>query len=237
MKLFDRFRKKPATAADNTAQTPVAASVAALPADRNFVDDLVSYFSSKPDVTAAYFGFAYNNTSKTHVLALAVDHHGDEEDIRQLTWMIKSMFMSDTEIYYTSGNTNPELMEYVRQHNLPFYHKDKSALLQQKVMKQWFDEQQYRAELIDTLKTCEVFTLAHKMENSNDLMLATYIRENGEFIPLFANKEMIARSGMTNIPDDRVVVKMTFQRILNGIDAGQLFILNPATPFEVEMRV
>ena len=235
MKLFDRFRKKPTTTESTvpaTSETPTPLS-----ADRNFVDDLVSYFSSKADVTAAYFGFAYNNTSKAHILVLAIDHQGDEDAIQNITWMIKSHFMNDTEIYYTSSVSNPELTDYIRQHNLPFYHKDNSARLQQKVMKQWFDEKQFREELIETLKECEVFTLAHKMEDSKDLMLATYVRENGEFIPLFANAEMIARSGMVNIPDDRVMVKMTFQRILQGINPGQLFILNPATPFEAEMRV
>lgn len=238
MKLFDRFRKKPATAEDTTTSpVPEANSPESLSADRNFVDDLVSYFSSKPEITAAYFGFAYNNTTKQHILVLAVDHQADEDSVRDLTWLIKSMFMGDTDIHYTSNVTNQELLDYISQHNPAFYHKDGSAVLQQKIMKQWFDQQQYRAELIDTLKTTTVFTLAHKMENSKDLMLATYVRESGEFIPLFANEDMIAKSGMINLPDDRVVVKMTFQRILNGINPGQLFILNPATPFEVEMRM
>ncbi|QHS58300.1 SseB family protein [Chitinophaga agri] len=237
MSLFDRFRKKPATTEDNTVPTPEATAPDALSPDRNFVDDLVSYFSSNPDITAAYFGFGYNNTTRQHILVLAIDHQTDEDTVRDLTWMIKCLFMSDTDIHYTSNITNQELLDYIKQHNPAFYHQDGSAVLQQKIMKQWFDQQQYHTELIDTLKTTPVFTLAHKMENSKDLMLATYVRESGEFIPLFASEDMIAKSGMINLPDDRVVVKMTFQRILNGINPGQLFILNPATPFEVEMKV
>lgn len=236
MKLFDRFRKKP-TVSETTVPVTSATTPTPLSADRNFVDDLVSYFSTETAVTAAYFGFAYNNASKAHILVLAIDHQGDEDSIQEITWMIKSQFMSDTEIYYTSGVIEPQLTDYIRQHNLPFYHKDNSAILQQKVMKQWFDEKRFRQELIETMKDYEVFTLAHKMEDSKDLMLATYVREHGEFIPLFANAEMIARSGMVNIPDDRMIVKMTFQRILSGINPGQLFILNPATPFEAEIRV
>ncbi|TWV99344.1 enhanced serine sensitivity protein SseB C-terminal domain-containing protein [Chitinophaga pinensis] len=123
MKLFDRFRKKP-TVDETTVPATSATTPTPLSADRNFVDDLVSYFSSETAVTAAYFGFAYNNTSKAHILVLAIDHQGDEDAIQEITWMIKSQFMQDTEIFYTSSVTNPELTDYIRQHNLPFYHKN-----------------------------------------------------------------------------------------------------------------
>ncbi|MBW8687290.1 enhanced serine sensitivity protein SseB C-terminal domain-containing protein [Chitinophaga rhizophila] len=237
MKIFERFRKKTDTTTTDMLDIPTDLAEELLPAGSNFIDDLVSYFTATPEITAAFFGFAYDQATRKHLLVLAIDHMGDEEAVQQLTWMIKSTYMSDTEIYYASRHTNQDLVEYIRQHNAPFFSKGNPQLLQQQIMKQWFDEPTYRQELIDTLQTYELFTLAHKVENSKDLMLATYKREEDDFIPLFSLPEMIGRSGMINVPDDRVLVKMTLRRILGGINPGQLFILNPSTPFEVTMKI
>ncbi|SHN45352.1 enhanced serine sensitivity protein SseB C-terminal domain-containing protein [Chitinophaga sp. CF418] len=229
MKLFDRFSKRTATATAPALQPT---------GERNFIDDLVSYFSSQPEVTAAYFGFAYNNAVKQYHLFLAVDHEGEAEAISSLTWMIKSLHMSDTEIQYASPIRSSDMLEYISQHNPPFYHKDNSALLQQKVMKQWFDVKKYQRELIDTLKASQVFTLAHEYEKPTDRFnFATYIRDTGEFIPLFSNQDMIAKSGISDIPTGRLAVQLPFEMILKTLGQEQFFILNPGTPFEVELHV
>ncbi|PSL34549.1 enhanced serine sensitivity protein SseB C-terminal domain-containing protein [Chitinophaga ginsengisoli] len=227
MKLFDRFSKKSTT-------TPGPGQV---PTGDNFVDDLVTYFSSQPEVTAAYFGFAYNSV-KQYQLFLAVDHEGIAEVISDPTWMIKSAHMSDTEIQYASPTRSSDMLEYISQHNPPFYHKDNSALLQQKVMKQWFDVTKYKQELIDTLKASKVFTLAHEYEKPADrLSFTTYVRDTGEFIPLFSHQDMIAKSGISEIPTGRLAVQLPFEMISKMLGQEQFFILNPGTPFEVELLV
>jgi hypothetical protein len=229
MKLFDRFSKKSATAT-------VPAS--ALTGEKNFVDDLVIYFSSQPEITAAYFGFAYNTVVKQYQLFLAVDHDGGAEAIQHPTWTIKSAHMSDTEIQYACPTRSGDMLEYISQHNPPFYHKDHSALLQQKVMKQWFDVKKYKQELIDTLKASKVFTLAYQYEQPTDsFSFATYVRDTGEFIPLFSNQDMIAKSGISEIPKGRLAVQLPFEMISKMLGQEQFFVLNPGTPFEVELRV
>lgn len=229
MKLFDRFSKKTATAIGPVSQAP---------GDRNFVDDLVSYFSTQPEVTAAYLGFAYNSHVKQYHLCLAVDHEGEDELISNRIGMIKSVHMSDTDIQYASSKSSSDMLEYISQHNPPFYHKDNSALLQQKIMKQWFDVKKYKQELIDTLKASSIFTLAHEYEQSTDrFSFTTYVRDSGEFIPLFSNQEMIAKSGISQVPSGRLAVQLPFEMILKMLRREQFFILNPGTPFEVELRV
>ncbi|MCF6405441.1 enhanced serine sensitivity protein SseB C-terminal domain-containing protein [Chitinophaga filiformis] len=229
MKLFDRFSKKSATAT-MPALSPTG--------EKNFVDDLVTYFSSQPEITAAWFGFAYNNAVKQYQLFLAVDHDGEAEAISALTWTIKSAHMSDTDIQYASPTHSGDMLEYISQHNPPFYHKDNSALLQQKVMKQWFDVKKYKQELIDTLKASKVFALAYEYELPTDrFSFATYVRDTGEFLPLFSNQDMIAKSGISDIPKGRLAVQLPFEMISKMLAKEQFFILNPGTPFEVELRV
>jgi hypothetical protein len=217
MKLFDRFNKKPAT-------TQQSASIEQPTGDRNFVDDLVTYFSSKPEVTAAYLGFGYNSIDKQYHLFLAVDHEGKAESISKVASTIKSVYMNDTPIGYVSPLHDGDTLEYISQHNPPFYHKDDPALLQQKIIKQWFNEKKYKQELTDTLKQSELF-------------FATYVRPAGEFVPLFTTHDMIAKSGITEIPAGKVAMKMPFEMILKMLNREQFFLLNPGTPFEVELRV
>lgn len=231
MKLFDRFNKKPAT-------TQQSASINQSTGDRNFVDDLVSYFSTKPEVTAAYLGFGYNSMDKQYHLFLAVDHEGEAEAISNVASTIKSVYMNDTPIGYASPAHGGDTLEYISQHNPPFYHKDNSALLQQKIIKQWFNEKKYKQELTDTLKQSELFTLAYALEKPDDhLTFATYVRPGGEFVPLFSTHDMIAKSGITEIPAGKVAMKMPFEMILKMLNREQFFLLNPGTPFEVELRV
>jgi hypothetical protein len=222
MKLFDRFVKK----------TPAVA------ADRNFVDDLVSYFGSRPEVNAAYFGFAYNNAEKAYHLFLAVDHQGEAATIQQLTWTIKSAYMSDTRIHYACRANNPDLLDYISQHNPPFYHKEDTTVVQQKVMKQWFNVDKYQPELIEALSQTDVLTLTHKLNAGSDqLKFATHVREGAEFVPLFSKQEMIAKSGINDIPQDRAVMKMPFAMLQKMVGQRYFFVLNPGTPFEVELHV
>lgn len=230
MKLFERFGKKPATANQPAPMEQPAG-------DSNFVDDLVSYFRSQPEIIAAYFGFVYNNADKQYQLFLAVDHDGEAGPISELTWMIKSQHMNDTDIQYASPEQSSDMLEYISQHNPPFYHKDNSALLHQKIMKQWFNVKKYKQELVDTLMQSEIFTLAYEYDKPDDrLAFTTYVRPGGEFIPLFSNHDMIAKSGISDIPAGKVAMKIPFEMIVKMLRQEQLFVLNPGTPFEVELR-
>ncbi|PWV56433.1 enhanced serine sensitivity protein SseB C-terminal domain-containing protein [Chitinophaga sp. S165] len=230
MKRFNLFGKKPV--ADN-----LPASLAQPSNDRNFVDDLVNYFSSKQEITAAYFGFGYNTIDKQYQLFLAIDHDIKADSVSQMTWSLKSLHMKDTHIEYASPVQSSDMLEYISQHNPPFYHRDAPALLHQKIMKQWFNVKKYKQELIDTLKESKVYTLANQPEKLSDRIgFATFVKPNGEFVPLFSRQDMISRSGMTEIPMGMAAVEMPFEIILKILGNDQFFVLNPGTPFEVELR-
>lgn len=207
------------------------------PGDRNFVDDLVSYFSSQQAVTAAYFGFAYGSIDKQYHLFLAIDHDIEAKSVSQMTSFLKSMHMKDTQIEYASPVQSSDMLEYISQHNPPFYHRDIPALLHQKIMKQWFNVKKYKQELIDTLKESKVYTLANQPEKPDDRFgFATFVKSDGEFVPLFSREDMISKSGMTEIPVGMAPVEMSFEIISKMLGNEQFFVLNPGTPFEVELR-
>lgn len=231
MKLFDRFLKKPANARPSAARQQANE-------ESNFVDDLVRSFKAQPEIRAAWFGFAYQDTSRQYHLFLAVDHDGNTADISNLITFIRSVHMEDTLIEYASPSHNSEVLDYVRQHNLPFYRKDDPALLQRKIMKQWFNVEKYTQELVDTLKDTTVVSLLYKAEKADTpATFATCVRDNGEFIPLFSSEHMIYQSGMTQIPANKVVTTMPFKTMLEMSGSKRPFLLNPGTPFEVELRV
>jgi hypothetical protein len=205
--------------------------------DRNFVDDLVDYFRSKPAVTAAYFGFAYNNIDKQYHLFLAIDHDIEAESVTQMTWFLKSLHMKDTQIEYASPTQSSDMLEYISQHNPPFYHRDMPALLHQKIMKQWFNVEKYKQELIDTLKQSMIFTLTNDpAKTKQPFGFANCTGPQGEYIPLFSTRDMVSKSGMTDLPADILVTQMSFESILKMFDRELFFVLNPGTPFEVELR-
>ncbi len=230
MKRFNLFGKKPVPVNEPGA-------IAQPGDDRNFVDDLVSYFSSKQEVIAAYFGFAYNTIDKQYHLFLAIDHDIEAESVSQMTGFLKSLHMKDTQIEYASPTQSSDMLEYISQHNPPFYHRDAPALLHQKIMKQWFNVKKYKQELIDTLKESKVYTLANQPEKPDDRIgFATFVKPNGEFVPLFSREDMISKSGMSQIPVGMAAVQMPFEIILKMLGNEQFFVLNPGTPFEVELR-
>ncbi len=56
---------------------------------RNFVDDLVSYMQSKPEIEAGYLGMLQNQESKQNHLFLGVEHKGELEAIKKMIYFIK----------------------------------------------------------------------------------------------------------------------------------------------------
>jgi len=216
---------------------PVSKKVAAT-TEKNFIDDLVDYFAGQPEVNAAYFGFAYDETDKTLRLFLAVDHNGDAAGIQNGAWKVKLTYMSDTEIHYAAATTAPRQYAYICQHNAPFYHRNEPALLQQKVMKRWFDEQRHEAELIATLQQSEVYTIVNTTDRMNKhIVLQTISGRYEKFIPLFSHQDMIAKSQMTKISEHEVHVKLPFEEISKMAGKNALYVLNPFTPFEVNLHV
>jgi len=227
MKLFDRFNKKDASTIEK-----------ASPAVPNFIDDLVDYCSSKPEVNAAYFGFAYDGPDRTQRLFVALDHSGDNSSVKNGVLKIKSAYMNDTDIHYVSSSTEPEQFAYVRQHNAPFFHKDQPFQLQQKVMKRWFDVASYQEELIATLQRSEVYTMVGASERVNKhIVILTIPGRYEKFIPLFSHQDMIAKSQMTKISEHEAHVKLPFEEISGMAGKNALYLLNPFTPFEVELHV
>ena len=65
----------------------------------------------------------------------------------------------------------------------------------------------------------------------------TYVRNGREFIPLFSDKEMIYKSGMTEVPPELTAIEFDWTRVdemLNGKLSRKFYVLNPGTSFEVE---
>jgi hypothetical protein len=60
--------------------------------DEDFVDRLIAFFESQPEVSNAYFGMLQNSNTNTSHLFLAVDHNGDENYMMQQTWNIKTHY-------------------------------------------------------------------------------------------------------------------------------------------------
>lgn len=208
--------------------------------NRNFIGDLVSYFESNSNVKEAAFGMVplNSNGQPTSKMFLGIKIDGDEEPIKNLVWMLKQTYHPELNINFASNLTNPKFIDFIFTKNFSFYSKDKELKLEQLILKAWFEPENYKTNLIDTLKCSEIVTLVRDFdESSNILTFQNYGQLGNEFIPLFLDKEMIFKSGMEVIPDNLTAIQFDFKAInelLKGGLEGQTFILNPGTVFETE---
>jgi len=207
--------------------------------NRNYMDELVSFFTSNPAVSKAYFGLIYNEEESREDLFLAVEHEGDLSAIKSITGRLKQKFLpAERKLFFTSTENQPELFNYVAQNNFPFYVQDKPQPLPVAVMKQWFNPEKYRKEFLYRVKTGRLSSLFKDFNpNSNMIYFQTYVRNGREFIPLFSDKEMIYKSGMTQVPPELTAIEFDWTRVnemLNGKLSRNFYVLNPGTSFEVE---
>ena len=207
--------------------------------DQNYLDRLVIYFDSKKEIIEAYFGFAYNDNTKANELILAVYHFGNVQEIQRDTWLIKSEFYPELQLYFASSENDPALFEFVKNNNFSFYNKTHSKLLEQKIMKRWFDKARFETDLVIFLKENNPITLARDFEtSSHTLTFQTFIRNSGEFVPLFSDREMVSKCGMTEIPSNLTILEFDWQKLNTVLDKkldDSFYVLNPGNPFEVEI--
>jgi hypothetical protein len=207
--------------------------------DGDFINDLINYFGSKQEVIEAYFGFACTQVTKANQLIPAVYHNGQLQDIQRATWSIKTKYFSDSPLYFASNEIDKDLFEFIKSHNFSFYFKEQNKLLEQKIMQRWFEKLRFEKAFKQFLKHSKIITLVKDFDPSNHfLTFQSYTRNSDEFVPLFSDKEMISKSGMAEIYSNLTVMQFDWERlneVLNKKLDNQFFVLNPGTPFEVEI--
>ncbi|WP_367866453.1 hypothetical protein [Pedobacter sp. WC2423] len=205
--------------------------------DMGFVENLVNLFATKPAVLRAYFGLLYDEEKDDNDLFLAIAHLGDGQGLKKMTHYIKKTFMPDIPMFYTSTLDQPELLDFIEGSNFPFYVKDKPQSLNVLVMKQWFDPS-YKKSFVEKIKVSKVTSLFKDFNPlSKGIDFQTFVRDGKEFIPLFSTKDMVFKSGMTEVPSDLTVAEFDWRSIDEAIDGSlksHFFVLNPGTSFEVE---
>lgn len=205
--------------------------------DMGFIENLVNLFVTKPTVLRAYFGLLYDEENDDNDLFLAVEHLGEDEGLKKMTRLIKDTFLPDIAMFYTSTEDQPELLDFIEETNFPFYVKDKPQPLHILVMKQWFDPS-FKNSFIEKVKTSKVTSLFKDFNPlGKGVDFQTFVREGKEFIPLFSEKEMVFKSGMTEVPSDLTVAEFDWRKIDEAIDGSlkeHFYVLNPGTSFEVE---
>jgi hypothetical protein len=248
MGIFDRFKKKqqpeePYVRRPQPSLDAIAAQMHQRKQEdpeygnRNFVGDLVDYFSKNEQVTDAAFGHVPDKEGKYH-LFLSVGMTGDEESIKRMTGLMKSVHIPQAQLNFASNLSDEGIYRFIGGSSFAFYEKGKDTSLRRDIMRHWFEPEKYKQELIDTLKKSRLCTLLKDFDpNGNSLFFQTYVRDSGEFIPLFSDRDMITKSGMSEIPENLTVIDFDFGKInevLEGGLNGKFFVLDPGTSFEVE---
>ncbi len=207
--------------------------------DLGFVDNLINLFITKPTVQKAYFGLLYDEEKDDSDLFLAVDQLGDADGVKKMTHFIKTTFLPGKQLFYTSTEDQPELLEFIQRTNFPFYVKDNPQPLNVSVMKQWFDPS-YKRSFVEQVKISKVTSLFKDFDPlSKRIDFQTFVRDGKEFIPLFSEKDMVFKSGMTEIPNDLTIAEFDWRKIDEAIDGSlkqHFYVLNPGTSFEVEFN-
>jgi len=205
--------------------------------DESYVGRLINLFGANPAVAKAYFGLLYDQEEKPDIF-LAVELEEEADEIQPMAEKLRESYMPDREVIFVSNTVEPELMYYVIQSNFPFYVKNRPNPVNQAIMKYWFNPAKYKADLIRQVKTGTVTSLFKDFNPfGSGLKFQTFIRKGKEFIPLFSEEEMVAKSGMTEIPEDLTVMAFDWIKINSAVSGNlkeHFYILNPGTSFEVE---
>ncbi|MET1055397.1 MAG: enhanced serine sensitivity protein SseB C-terminal domain-containing protein [Pedobacter sp.] len=208
--------------------------------NKSFIDNLVRVLAANPAIEKAYFGLLYNDQLDKDDLFLGVEHEGGAEVIQNMTEIVRQTFLPNREIYFASTGVQPDLFEFIESTNFPFYIKNRSLPLNMAIMNQWFDPEAYRTNFMYQVRTAKVTSLFKDFDPmSNVLNVQTFVRDGKEFIPLFSEREMIFKSGMTQVPSDLTPLEFDLARIDEAGDrkkSQHFYVLNPGTSFEVEFN-
>lgn len=208
--------------------------------NKSYIDNLVRVLAANPAIEKAYFGLLYNEQQEKDDLYLAIEHQSMAEEIQTMTDIVRQTFLPNREIFFASTAVQPEFFEFIESSNFPFYIKNRSLPLNMAIMNQWFDPEMYRNHLLFQVRTAKVTSLFKDFDPmSNVLNFQTFVRNGREFIPLFSEREMIFKSGMTEVPSDLTVLEFDWARIdESAVRKDRLFfyVLNPGKSFEVEFN-
>ena len=208
--------------------------------NKNYIENLIAYFSSNPAVYKAYFGLLYKADGLTDFF-LAIEHNGDLEEIESTTELIREQFLPDREVQFASTERDPDLLGAIEKMNSPFYVLDEARPIYVAAMKYWLEPEKYKKEFIRKVTTGRLRSLFKDFDpQSNILNFQTFRKEGREFIPLFSDKELIVKSGMTEVPPDLTVVEFDWPMIddlLGGKLQENFYVLNPGTSFSIEFTV
>lgn len=208
--------------------------------NKSFTDHLVRVLAANPAIEKAYFGLLYNDQQEGEDLFLGIEHKGTAEEIRNMTDIVRQTFLPNREILFASTGFQPELFSVIENSNFPFYIKNRPLPLNMAIMNQWFDPATYRNSFMYQVRTGKVTSLFKDFDPmSNVLNFQTYVRNGREFIPLFSEREMIFKSGMTQVPSDLTALEFDWTRIDDAAEQKKrqhFYVLNPGTSFEVEFN-
>jgi hypothetical protein len=208
--------------------------------NKSFIDNLVRVLAANPAIAKAYFGLLYNDQLEQDDLFLAIEHQGAAEDIINMVEIVRQTFLPGREIAVVSTGFQPELFDIIADNNFPFYSKNRSLPLNMAIMNQWFDPATYRKNFMFQVRTSKVTSLFKDFDPmSNVLNFQTFVRDGREFIPLFSERDMIFKSGMTEVPSDLTPLEFDWAKIDEAIekkDKLHFYVLNPGTSFEVEFN-
>jgi len=208
--------------------------------NKSFIDNLVRVLAANPAIEEAYFGLLYNDQQEREDLFLGIAHQGAAEEIQNMTDIVRQTYLPQREILFASTAFQPELFGIIANSNFPFYIKNRSLPLNMAIMNQWFDPEAYRNNFMFQVRTAKVTSLFKDFDPmSNVLNFQTFVRNGKEFIPLFSEREMIFKSGMTQVPSDLTALEFDWTRIDEAIDRKDklhFYVLNPGTSFEVEFN-
>ncbi len=209
------------------------------PGDKTIIGELVHYFAAQPAVKEAYFGFISYDNGNSCNLVLAVDHVGALDEIQKVSWEIKTSHFPDKTMFLAPRESRGESFELVKKNNFPFYSIDQMRSLEQEILKYWFYKPKYKEELIKTLKRTKIITLVKKMDrSSSEITFQSYIKGGTEFVPLFSDRKMLSLNPLGELPSSIDALEFIWVDLNNFLIKkleSQLFILNPGTPFEVEI--
>jgi hypothetical protein len=208
--------------------------------NKSFIDNLVRVLAANPAIEKAYFGLLYDDQQEDEDLFLGIQHHGEAEGIQNMADIVRQTFLPNREIFFTSTGFQPELFGFIEKNNFPFYIKNKMLPLNMAIMNRWFDPATYSSSFMYQVRTGKFTSLFKDFDPlSNVLNFQTFIRNGKEFIPLFSEKEMIFKSGMTQVPSDLTAIEFDWTSIDEAVDNNvqqHFYVLNPGTSFEVEFN-
>jgi len=208
--------------------------------NKSFTDNLVRVLAANPAIEKAYFGLLYDEQQGDENLFLGIQHQGGARDIQNMTDIVRQTFLPGRQIFFTSTGFQPEIFGYIEKSNFPFYIKNKSLPLNMAIMNHWFDPATYSSSFIYQVRTGKFTSLFKDFDpQSNVLNFQTFVRDGREFIPLFSEREMIYKSGMTEVPPDLTAIEFDWTRIEDAVNnkvKHHFYVLNPGTSFEVEFN-